>query len=648
MAGFEIIFEAIDQASPTIQKLSQQLLDAAQRSDKFAGVIEKSTSRAGKSFENLPQKVNATAQSMTAVQGAANQLLNQLLSFATVAGIAAFFKSTADAAMSEEDALRRLQFAVEATGGSFAKEKERVMAFAQEQQALTRFSDTETYEALGRITRVTGDVGQAMQATRLALGLASASGKDLNTILELLGPILNGDASRLRTLKTEFGAFIGNADTAQEVIDALSKRFLGAAEQESGFARQLAALKNRLGDFKEIVGAGVLPVFKFFLETVLKGAQFFEILGVVIANFAAKALVHLEGLGSKTAAVFKGQFEKLPEITKETAVKIEAIEESSAEQAADIQKRYSKERQSLIEQEVDIKARVTQKSIEEAQKEADEKKRQVQDAHDKMIQLEAERLESEGRNLESRLLLIDQEKNQRISQFEELRAKGLITEDELTAARMNATAIAISESQKAKDAINSDLIIIRDTHKAVSESFASSFSSAVADMILQGKSFEEAWKSVMSTVLRTAIETFTRIAIERSLAESAAGGISLGGVAQVGLVAGLTSAVSSIGKAVGKIFGFQEGAIVKKPMLAAIAEKGPEAIIPLDRLGKLSGEINVQVTQNNQISVTGLEDETVRLLMRRMAEATRSGAAEGAELVKSIISKQGRLSKESI
>ncbi|MCX5786050.1 MAG: hypothetical protein NTX59_10205 [Elusimicrobia bacterium] len=392
MPGFEIIFEAVDQASPAIQRLSQQLLDAAQRSDKFAGLIEKSTARADKAFTALPPKVNAAAQSMSAVQGAAGQLINQLAGFATVAGIAAFFKSAADAASGEEDALRRLQFAVEATGGSFGKEKERIMAFAQEQQALTRFSDTDTYEALSKLTRITGDAGQAMQATKLAFGLASASGKDFNQVLELLGPILNGDASRMRALKTEFGAFIGDANTSQEVIDALSKKFLGAAERESGFAQQLATSRNRLDDFKEVVGMGVLPVFNFLLAALLKGTQFFEVLGVVMANWGAKAMVIIEQTASGWGAIFKGQFDRLPDIVQDANVKMQAIEEASVEQAAEVHKRYSDERQELITQEVELKARVTEKSIEDSQKEADEKKRQAQDAHDKLIQLDAERL----------------------------------------------------------------------------------------------------------------------------------------------------------------------------------------------------------------------------------------------------------------
>jgi hypothetical protein len=649
MAGFEIIFEAIDQASPAIQRLSQQLLDAAQRSDTFAGVIEKTTSRADKAFAGLPPKVDATTQSMAAVQSAGNQLMNQLAGFATVAGIAAFFKSTADAALTEEEALRRLQFAVEATGGSFGKEKDRITAFAQEQQALTRFSDTETYDALGRLTRITGDAGQAMLGTKLAFGLASASGKDLNHILELLGPILNGDSTRMRALKTEFGAFIGDASTSQEVIDALSSKFMGAAEKESGFAMQLSSLRNRLDDFKEIVGAGVLPVFKVFLEAILKGSQFFEVLGVVIANWGAKAMVIIEQTANGWGAIFRGQFDRLPEIVQDANVKMQAIEEASVEQAAEVQRRYSNERQSLITQEVDLKVQVTQKSIEQSQRESDEKKRQGQDAHDKLMQLEAERLDSEGRNLESRLLLIEQEKTQRFQMFDDLRAKGLITEDELMAARLNASAISIAESQKARDAINSDLIAVRDTQKAVADSFASSFSGAVADMIMEGKSFEDAWKAVMNTVLRTAIETFTRVAVERAMADSAvSSGSAAGGMGGGLLAAGFMAIAPSVSKGLKKIFGFSEGAIVTKPVLATIAESGPEAVIPLNQLGNFGGGVSVSVTQHNTINVSGVGDEQVRELMRRMSEVTRSGAAEGAELVKSILSKQGRLSKDAV
>jgi hypothetical protein len=106
----------------------------------------------------------------------------------------------------------------------------------------------------------------------------------------------------------------------------------------------------------------------------------------------------------------------------------------------------------------------------------------------------------------------------------------------------------------------------------------------------------------------------------------------------------------TLSKGWGKIWGFAEGAIVNEPTLATIAEKGPEAVIPLDKLGQFGGGggVSVSVTQHNTINISGADDTQVKALMSRMAEVTRSGAAEGAELVKSIISKQGRLSKESV
>ncbi len=640
MAGFEIKFEAVDEASPTIQRLSQQLLEAAQRSDRFAGEVTKATAKADQGFRRLPPAAGAAAQSMSAVQSAAGQLLNQLAGFATVAGIGAFFKSAAEGAIAEEEALRRLQFAVDGTGGSFDKSKEQILAFAAEQQALTRFSEGQTFEALGRLTRITGDVGQAMQATRLAFGLASASGKDFNSVIEQLSPILQGDASRLRELKKEFGAFLGDADTAQEVLDALSQRFAGAAESESGFARQLASLRNRLDQFKDTVGAGVLPVFTGFLDAVLRGAQFFEILGTVIANFAAKAVVHLEGLGAKTAAVFRGQFERLPEITQETAAKLAAIEEASASQAAEVQKRYSREREELAQREVELKAKTSQKAVEDARKEAEEKKRQAQDAHDRLVSLEAERLENEGRGLESRLLLINQEKEQRFRQFEELRAKGLITEDELLQARLSALEISMLKSAEASAKFNEDLQALEAGGKAVASSIASNFASAVADVILEGKSLEQAMDQVFKSVLRTAIETFTRIAIEAAIARTAASG-ALGPIGGA-LLFGAIAAPAFRG------FKFAEGGVVRKPTLGLVGEAGPEAVIPLDHLNRLGGDVNVSVSQTNHITVTGMGDEQVRQLMRRISEATRTGAAEGAELVKSILARQGRLAKEAV
>ena len=643
MAGFEIRFEALDAASPTIQKLSQELLEAAQRSDRFAKDVVVSTQKVDQALANLPLRAQQASQSMGALQAAGQQLANQLLQFATVAGIAQFFKSSAEAALEEEAALKRLEFAVNTAGGSFGKSKEQLLAFAAEQEAMTQFSDTQTFEALGRLVRVTGDVNSAMIATRLVFGLASASGRDFNSVIEMLGPILNGDSTRLRALKTEFGDFVGDAQSAQQVVDALSKRFLGAAEAQDSYGKRLQQLRNQLENFQESVGAGIIPLFEVFLKGLSRGAEFMEQLGTVLANFAAEAFVSFQGLGQVIQALFRRDFAGIVDIVKETGAKIDAIEEGSAEQAAEIHRRYHNERDAMIARTAEIHVRKTREVVQEERKAGDELLKLVAERMDAEGKASTDRATLERKGLESRLILIDVEKQTRLRALDELKSKGLITETELTQAKSDAVAIAIAKSQEARNAIDENLLVIKGTEEAVASSLSSSFGRAVADIILEGKSLEDAMKAVFDTILRTAIETFVQIAIQRAIISAGVGAATGGAGAGGGFLSGIFGAI-----------GLAEGGIVRKPVFAHVGEAGPEAVIPLDRLGaaQLGGPQNVSlsITQNNNITVsgTGVTDEQVRQITRKISESTRSGAAEGAELVKSILARQARLSKEAV
>ncbi len=54
--------------------------------------------------------------------------------------------------------------------------------------------------------------------------------------------------------------------------------------------------------------------------------------------------------------------------------------------------------------------------------------------------------------------------------------------------------------------------------------------------------------------------------------------------------------ISRIGGAVGGFIGLQEGGVVTRPTLARIGEAGPEAVIPLRRLGALGTNVTVNIT----------------------------------------------------
>jgi hypothetical protein len=382
-----------------------------------------------------------------------------------------------------------------------------------------------------------------------------------------------------------------------------------------------------------------LPAFNFLLGALTKVTQFFEILGVVIANWAAHARLNVKDFAEFIKEVFTLNFDGAQERHKQFAAEFAAIEETSAEQAAEIDKRYSKERQLIAQDEQRIKTGITQKSVEESRKEAEEKKKAAQDAHDTLTRLDSERLELEGEKLESKLEMIELEKEQRLRQLDEIAAKGILTEEALIQARVNAVEIAKLKSKEARESLDEDMKALEEGAKSVASTFANSVGDAMADVILEGKNMQAVFDSVFKSVLRTAIETFTRIAIEAAILRGSTGGLGvLGGIFAVGAIGG--GAFKGIKLA--------EGGIVRKPTFAQVGEAGPEAVIPLDRLGNFGGSVNVTVTQNNTINIQGASDDQVRTLMRRISEATRSGAAEGAELVKSILSKQDRFAREAV
>jgi hypothetical protein len=67
---------------------------------------------------------------------------------------------------------------------------------------------------------------------------------------------------------------------------------------------------------------------------------------------------------------------------------------------------------------------------------------------------------------------------------------------------------------------------------------------------------------------------------------------------------------------------FAEGGIVMGPMVGLVGEAGPEAIIPLDRMGKMGGGQTVNVTVN---TVAGDPVAIERVVLDAISRASRRG-----------------------
>ncbi|MBI4395957.1 MAG: hypothetical protein HY548_02605 [Elusimicrobia bacterium] len=643
MAEFQVFFEAVDHAAPTIEQLTRLMTEATQKFGQAASQISEAGEKLNKKLGEVKPKAEEAEGAFGKMEKAANKLASQFVGFAGAAGVALLLKSSVSAAVEEEEALNRLAFAVEATGGSFEQSKHQIVAFANEQQTLTRFSDTDTFQAMGRLVRVTGDVNQSMQATRLVFGLASASGKDFNTVMDLLAPVLQGDTSRMRALKNEFGAFIGDADTGQEVIDALSKQFLGAAERQQGFGTALAKVKNAFSDFQETLGNAVIPVLDVLLNAVtfiIKGwEQLSVVVGVGTKTLAEGIKLGLGAVEDIANANFGNMEKRLEEFH---AARIAAQNEALGK-IAEIEEKHAKRNVELSQEQKTVQVKNSDDVQQKLDKRHNEQVRASEELKEKATENEIAVMEMKGQSFEAEIQRIEMEKEAKLRALGEVFDKTAKTDEDK--ANLAKARTAVEKASETELMLHRDIVMKAglETAKQVNQAIAGSAASAVADMILEGKSFEKAFKDVLNTVLRTAIETFVRVAIEAALARSAAQSIT-GSAGALGAL-GAVGVFATVGKSLFKKF--QHGGVVTEPTLGLIGEAGPEAVVPLSRAEILGNTVQLTIHQTNHFTVNGAGEEQVRAIMRRIAEFTRNGAAEGAELVKAVLTQSPRLQSEA-
>jgi hypothetical protein len=316
---------------------------------------------------------------------------------ATAAAVGAFFKSAVQGAEEENQAMRRLKFAVEASGQSFQDSQKQINAWAQGIQAATRFTDGQAIETMAKFVRVTGDTTKAQKASQLAMSLSVATGKDLATTTETLTNLINKNERGVMMARKEFGAFIGGAENGQQVLDVLSAKFGDAALKEEGFSKETSSLSNNWNELKDTVGNAVIPVLTTLVSWLNQGVDSIRAVGDALGTLAALIFTTFEGVGRAVVALVKRDFSSIEGIAKETWDKIQAITVESGEM---IRQEFDKTTQAHA---VHSDTRVQQTAARSAQELAEEKK-----ANDERI-AEEEKVVQMTDELERQLLAINQD-----------------------------------------------------------------------------------------------------------------------------------------------------------------------------------------------------------------------------------------------
>ncbi|PYS91490.1 MAG: hypothetical protein DMF62_02445, partial [Acidobacteria bacterium] len=322
----------------------------------------------GAKLKGAAEEGEKSGKSFLGMSSATKELFGALGNVASVAGIIAFFKEAFNQAKQDEDALRRLQFAVEANGKSWATAQPQIEAWAERLQATTRFSDTDALEALGKLSKATKNTAEAQHATEVAMGLVVQAGMPMNEALDLMQGLMLGNERAISQARRELGNFTGGATNAQGILDNLSKSFGESARQEEGAAKASAQFKNAWDDFAKLVGQSLMPAFTGILNFLTMCMNQTEKVGTVVSAVILAIVDSLQNMGKLMVDVMTGNFKALIQHTKEAGASMANIWDATADQFKEIEAKKTK----VIEAEAAKKPKIhAQASAQDLKAEAE-------------------------------------------------------------------------------------------------------------------------------------------------------------------------------------------------------------------------------------------------------------------------------------
>lgn len=181
------------------------------------------------------------------------------------------------AAVEDEQSQKQLAIALKNTTNATDAQIKSTEDYITKQQLAFGVADTKLRPALANLARATGDVGKAQQLTNLAMDIAAATGKDLETVSLTLSKAYNGNIGALTKLGIPLDDAIKKSGDFNLVQGELVKLFGGAAKANTEtYAGQLAIVTERIGELKEGIGVGLLPVLGRLLENVNMVAKGFS------------------------------------------------------------------------------------------------------------------------------------------------------------------------------------------------------------------------------------------------------------------------------------------------------------------------------------------------------------------------------------
>lgn len=235
------------------------------------------------------QKLETNGQkAQFAIQKAAMPAALALGGLAVAAG-SAFTAFAEDSAAAD-----KLALSLKNSTGATDDQVKAVEDFISETSKAAAVADDELRPALDNLVRGTKDVTAAQDLLGLALDISAGTGKDLDGVTQALSKAYNGNFTALKKLDPALAALIKSGASTDEVFAALGDTFGGQAAAQANTAQgRMRNLSIQMGELKESIGAAVaplverlLPAFQAIGSWIQNNTGLVVGLGVAIGGFA--------------------------------------------------------------------------------------------------------------------------------------------------------------------------------------------------------------------------------------------------------------------------------------------------------------------------------------------------------------------------
>lgn len=175
---------------------------------------------------------------------------------AAAAAIGLVFKKGIDEAIKQEDAVNRLNFALQSTGQFSVKASEDLQKFASQLQQTSKFGDDAVLSAAGLIQQLTAlDTQGLKRATQASADLAAALRIDLESASSLVAKAIEGNTGALGRYGLKVQAGASETENLANVLGAIESKFGGSAQSQiNTYSGAVAQLSNSFGDLFEELG----------------------------------------------------------------------------------------------------------------------------------------------------------------------------------------------------------------------------------------------------------------------------------------------------------------------------------------------------------------------------------------------------------